>query len=323
MQGKVMPEPITMPPVYVGIDVCKEWLDVHLRPSGEQLRVSNDRVGLRRLKRLLSGLASPHIVMEATGKFHRAAQRSLHASGLRVAIVDPLRARLFAKACGYLAKTDALDAKLLALLAETLRPDETPPADEAFESLRELVNARTAATAEMTALANRHKMSTVAFLRAELNRRLKALETHRRRLDAQIEGRIRAHPDLARRADILTSIPGVGPVTAAALIAGLAELGRMTGKQAAMLAGLAPLAKDSGERRGRRAIKGGRKAPRNALYMAALSASRYNPGLAAFAASLTKAGKPAKLVLTAVMRKLVVLANALIANDRLWTPNPP
>lgn len=322
MQGKAMPEPNAMP-VYAGVDVCKEWLDVHVHPSGLTLRVSNDCVGLRRLKRVLSALPVARIVMEATGKHHRAAQRSLHAAGLAVAVVNPLRARLFAEAAGKIAKTDAIDARLLAVMGAALEPAETPPAPAALEELRELVNARGAAMAERTALCNRLAAAVTAFLKAELRQRRAACQRHVERLDAEIERRVLAEPDMARRHAILCSIPGIGPVTAAVFLTGLAELGACSAKQAAMLVGIAPIANDSGDRTGRRAIRGGRMPVRNAAYMAALSASRHNQDLAAFATRLTKAGKRPKVVLVAVMRKLVVLANTLIAQNRLWSPIAP
>jgi transposase len=323
MQGKVLPEPNAMTPVYVGIDVSKEFLDVYLHPSGETLRVVNDRNGIKRLKRRLAGLEGVHAVLEATGKYHRAVWRSLTADGFKVTITDPLRARLFAKACGYLAKTDRLDARLLALMGSALQPAATPLPGAGLEELQELVNAQAAATAESTALANRRAAAQTAFLRRELSRRRAVVERHIQRLDAEIERLIRADPELLRRQAILLSIPGIGPVTAATLIASLSELGACSSKQVAMLAGLAPIACDSGQRSGHRAIKGGRKAVRSALYMASLSASRFNPDLAAFAARLEKAGKEGKVILTAVMRKLVVLANTLIAQNRLWSPIAP
>lgn len=324
MQGKVSSERTAIATVYVGIDVCKEWLDIHLHPLGRSFRVTNDTAGLRRLKRELDALeqmprSALRIVMEATGKWHRAVQRSLHADGFYVSVVDPLRARLFAKACGFLAKTDRLDARFLAIMGEALKPAQTPP----LEALQELVNARSAANGERTALSNRMKTAVTAFLRKELTRRLAALDTHIARLDTEIERSIGAEPEMRRRLDILISIPGIGAVTAASLIAGLCELGACSGKQAAMLTGLAPLACESGERVGHRAIRGGRPAPRNAIYMAALSASRHNPDLARFAERLKKVGKPNKVVLVAVMRKLIVLANTLITQNRIWTPNPP
>jgi transposase len=275
------------------------------------------------LKRALARLGVTRAVMEATGKYHRAAHRSLHAAGVAVSLVDPLRARLFAKACGYLAKTDRLDARLLALMGEALEPAALPPPSEALLSLQELVNARTAATAERTALTNRRSAAQTAFLRAELGRRLRTVKGHLERLDAEIGERIQAEPARARRYAILTSIPGVGAVTAAVLIANFAELGACSGKQAAMLAGVAPVACESGERIGHRAIKGGRISVRNAIYMAALSAASHNASLTAFAKHLRTAGKPAKVVLVAVMRKLIVLANTLVNQNRLWSPIAP
>lgn len=323
MQGKVLSEPNATAPVYAGIDVCKEWLDVYVHPAGQSFRVANDGGGLRRLKRQLAKLAVTRVVMEATSKYHRAAQRSLHEAGFYVAVVNPLRARLFAEACGQLAKTDRIDARLLALMGVALDPAETAPHPPAMETLQEIVGARGAASAERTALINRLAMLQSPFLRAELKRRLKAIDRHLVRLETETGRLISADTAFARRYAILISIPGIGPTTAATLLAGLAEMGMLSPKQAAMLVGLAPVAHDSGPRLGRRAIKGGRKGVRNALYMAALSASRYNNDLAAFATRLRKAGKPAKVILVAVMRKLVVMANALITQDRIWSQIAP
>jgi transposase len=323
MQGKVSFEEDAMPAVYVGVDVCKEWLDIHLHPIGESRRFGNDAIGIRQLKRLLCRHRPVGIVMEATGKFHRPAHRSLSADGFCVSIVDPLRARLFARSCGFLAKTDRLDARLLALLAASLRPGPDAPPSPHLEALQELVQARSAACGEITALKNRKSAADTAFLRTELARLIKRMERHVERLDQEIGRRVDEDPGLCRKAKILTSIPGIGRITALALIAGLDELGACSGKQAAMLAGVAPVANDSGARQGRRSIRAGRPAPRRALYMAALSACRYNPALARFAQTLRAAGKPPKVILVAVMRKLVVLANCLLAHDRLWTPSPP
>ncbi|QPC90494.1 IS110 family transposase [Mesorhizobium sp. INR15] len=323
MQGKVLSEPNATPSVYAGIDVCKEWLDVYVHPTGQSFRVANDGGGLRRLKRRLGDLAVRRAIMEATSKYHRAAQRSLHEAGLVVAVVNPLRARLFAEACGQLAKTDKIDARLLAEMGVALNPAETVPPSLAMEALQEMIGARNAACAERIALINRLATLKSPFLRAELNRRLKALHSHIVRLEAETGRRISADPALARRYTILISIPGIGPITAATLLAGLAEMGTLNAKQAAMLTGLAPVAHDSGPRQGRRAIRGGRKGVRNALYMAALSASRYNKDLAVFAARLRKAAKPEKVILVAVMRKLVVTANALVTQDRIWSQIAP
>lgn len=319
MQGKVSLER-SAPTIYVGVDVCKAWLDVYLHPVGRQFRVANSREGLKRLKRELAALDVALIVMEATGKYHREAHRSLHASGFVVAVVNPLRSRLFAEAAGLLAKTDRLDARILAILAESLAPKAKPPAAEVLEELQELVRARQAAVADRVALTNQQGESTVAVLKREFARRIKATEASIERLQAEIERRIEADPTLARRYLILLSIKGVGSVAAAALLVGLAELGICSGKQAALLAGLAPVACDSGERKGQRHIRGGRGDVRSGIYMAALAAARSNPDLRAFYRRLRNKGKLFKVAITAVMRKLVVLANTLIREDRLWQP---
>ncbi|MGA7887800.1 MAG: transposase [Acidobacteriaceae bacterium] len=320
MQGQKSPERSAQPGVYVGVDVCKDWLDVYLHPIGQKLRVANAPEGLKALKRRIAELPVELIVMEATGKFHRQAHRTLHAAGLAVAVVNPLRARLFAEAVGQLAKTDRLDARMLALMAQTLEPSALAPAPEALEALQELAHARAAAKAEETALSNRRGASQTVFLKAELGRRLKLLAGHVERLDAEIERRLGADPALKRRYDILITIPGVGPVAAVALVIGLPELGACSGKAASLLAGLAPLARDSGAKAGERHIWGGRAFVRTGLYFAALAAARCNPQLRDDYKRLRDAGKKAKVAITAIMRKLVVLANVLIKEDRPWTP---
>lgn len=320
MQGQIQTEARSARPVYVGIDVCKDHLDIHFHPLGDRLRVGNDREGVKRLKRRMTAHEVALVVIEATAKYHRLAHRSLDQSGFAVAIVNPLRSRLFAEAIGTRAKTDRVDARMLAILGEALTPQATPPAPQALEALQELVHARIAATRERTALANRLATCQTRFLRAELTRRLKSTDTHIARLAKEITSRIDADPGLARRYAILLSIPGIGPAVAAVLIADLPELGRLDRHAIACLAGLAPFADDSGDTTGPRHIKGGRAKPRQALYWAALSASRHNPDLAVFYKRLRNNGKKPKIDLTAVMRKLVVLANTLLKENRIWTP---
>lgn len=320
MQGKALPEQSAEREVYVGIDVCKDWLDVYLHPLGQRLRVANTPEGLKILKRRLAEMPVALIVMEATAKYHRKPHRTLHAAGFAVAVVNPLRSRLFAEAIGQLAKTDRLDARVLAIMAESLKPGAVAPAPQELEALQEIVHARSAAIDEQTAVSNQRLASQTAFLKAELGRRLKNLAASIARLEAEIERRLQADPTLKRRYDILISIPGVGPVAAIAMIAGLPELGACSGKAASLLAGLAPLACDSGDKAGQRRIKGGRGNVRKGLYFAALTAARFNPQLAAVYKRLRAAGKEAKVAITAIMRKLVVLANTLIREDRLWTP---
>lgn len=321
MQGKVSPER-SAHEVYVGVDVCKDWLDVYLHPIGQAFRVANDPSGIRGLKRVLSRHSVVRLVMEATGKHHRAAHRALSAGGVAVAVVNPLRSRLFAEALGRLAKTDRIDAQVLAILGQSLDPPPTPPPAAVMMEIKELFRARQAAVADATALANQLGEASLACIKADLGRRLKAAERSRDRLQAEIERRIASDPALARRFAILVSIPGVGAVAAIALMAGIEELGGLTSKQAAMLAGLAPVACDSGERNGQRHIRGGRAPVRAALYMAALAAARCNAALRAFYDRLRGNGKTFKVAITAVMRKLVVLANTLLCQDRNWSPDP-
>lgn len=323
MQGKVLPEQSAESRVYVGLDCCKARLDIYIHPTGHKLVVPNTPEGLKRLRRALAGHDVALAVLEATGKFHRLAQRTMHAWGVAVAVVNPLRPRLFAEAYGILAKTDRLDARVLAMFGESLEPPARPPAPELVEELQELVRARQAAAANATALANRRGAGETAFLKREIGRLLKGVQNHIARLDAEIERRIAEAPVLARRYEILRSIPSIGPVVGAALTVCLVELGQCSNKAIALLIGAAPIANDSGNKTGERHIKGGRAHVRSALYMAALSAISHNPDMAAFFKRLVAKGKEKKLALTAVMRKLVVLANTLITEDRLWLPVRP
>lgn len=321
MQGKVHTD--AMSPVYVGIDVCKARLDVYLHPTGERFSVANDAGGWRRLRRRLSGLIVERVVMEATSKYHRQAHRHLDAVGIRVAIVNPLRARLFAEACGALAKTDPIDARMLALMGMQLGLAAVSPPSKTIEALDELIRARSSAVDERVAITNRRQVADIPFLLAELARRIRTIDTHIRRLEAEIERLIAANPAIAATRAIIRSIPGFGPVNANMLTAGLDELGQLDGKQIAALVGLAPVACDSGPRQGHRRIRGGRAHLRRPLYMAALSAIRFNPDLRRFHQRLKEKGKSHKVAITAVMRKLLVLANSLVAQNRHWTPVAP
>lgn len=323
MQGKDVSEQATERKSYVGIDVCESWLDIHILPAAESFRLANTSEGHKQLKRRLKAHDVELVAIEATGKWHRALHRGLHAGGWRVAIVNPLRARLFAEAVGLLAKTDRLDARMLALFAASLAPPARPPTPAAIEELKELVQARSTAVAELTGLKNQRGTAETAFLRQLLKQRISRLAADIRALEREILSRIKADDSLARRYAILLSIPGIGPVVTATLLARLDELGHATEKQIAMLVGLAPVADQSGNRDGNRVIRGGRFTVRRALYLAAVTASRCNPAMKLFYERLIAAGKPPKLALAAVARKLVVLANTLLTQDRLWQPVAP
>jgi transposase len=322
MQGKEASEQETLN-CTVGIDVSKTWLDAHALPSSASLRVANGAEGIRQLKRWLLRHKPKLVAVEATGKWHRELCRSLHASGITVAITDPYRVRMFAKAQGTFAKTDRLDAKVLAQFAAVMAPACRAPTPQALEMLKELVTARSSAVAEETALKNQLVAAESAFLKRHLIRRITRLTADIKALERESLKRIAADQGLANRYAILTSIPGFGTVVATTLIACLAELGSLNAKQIAMLAGLAPMADDSGEHQGLRVIWGGRAAVRRILYLAALTASQRNLDMKAFYRRLVDKGKPAKVALIAVARKLVLLANALLAENRAWQPKAP
>lgn len=306
--------------VYAGVDVCKAWLDVYLHPIGRSFRVPNSKEGCERLALELTSAEAGLIVMEATGKLHRLAHRTLSSAAFAVAIVNPYRSRKLADALGQLAKTDRIDARLLALFGEVIGPEATPVPAKSLAELQELVLARQAAKACETALKNQLAAAASPVLKRLLKRQLNAQARLIAGLEAAIEGLLSKDAGLKRRYELLSSIKGMGPITAVTLAACLPELGTLAGGQIAALAGVAPMNCDSGEMRGQRRIKGGRAHVRTALYMAAVAASRCNPDLKAFYERLRDAGKPAKLALTAVMRKLVLLANTLIREDRHWTP---
>lgn len=322
MQGKESPGRSAKNKVYVGVDVCKEWLDVYLHPIGLRMRVVNTREGLKGLKRRLADYDVALIVMEATAKYHRLAHRMLSAAGFGVAVINPLRSRLFAEALGQLAKTDPIDARMLALFGESLSPQVTSPLPESVEELQEIVRVRQEAAQELAAFKNRRGASVVAIVKRELDRVVKLLEAHIERLETEIARRIKSDPVLAHRYTILVSIPGIGPTTAAVLLIGMSELGTCSNKAAALLAGLAPIARESGEKDGKRHIKGGRSFVRCALYMASRTAARCNPQFKTLYQRLA-ATKPDKVAITAVMRKLIVLANTLLKENRQWTPVRP
>jgi len=211
MQGKVSPERSATTPVYVGIDVCKERLDVHIHPLGLTLAFANSAEGIKRLKRSLKAHEVALVAMEATGKFHRAAHRSLHADGFAVAVVNPLRSRLFAEAMGALAKTDRVDCRMLAILGESLKPGAATPQSELMETLQELTRCRDAAVAARTALLNQLGATTARPAAVEIKRQLRAAETAIENLEAEIEALIGAEPRLARRLAILTPSPASEP----------------------------------------------------------------------------------------------------------------
>jgi transposase len=322
MQGKI--ERSAPAKIYVGIDASKAWLDVASTPISTSFRVANNKKGHQALVKKLSGFQVAAVVIEATGKYHRGVQLFLHERGMPVCVVNPYRSRKFADALGELAKTDKIDAMVLARYAELVGPEAQVPASKAVAEMAELIHARNTAVAAQTALRNRLGAALSSLLKREIRILLRSGAAHVKRLEKAIRAVITDNPELARRFRILTSIPGIGPIAAAGLVGMMAELGTLSSKQVAALVGVAPMNWDSGEMRGRRAIKGGRPAVRRLIYMAALSAvvRGANPDLKAFYEQLRRRGKPSKVAIVAAMRKLVILANTLVAQDRPWRTKP-
>ena len=280
MQGKVMSEHSAASMVSVGIDVCKERLDVHILPDGLVLNFDNNKKGFNRLVASLKPHRVAIIVIEATGKFHRSVHHVLHGAGYKVAVVNPLRARLFADSMGALAKTDKVDAKMLAVFGQTAALAVTAPLPENVENLREIVCTRDFLTEQKTALTNALSTAVTKAAATVLKRQIKVVETGIAELGKAAMNLIRIEAAFARRFAILTSIPGIGEITAAGLMANCPELGSLDSKAAGMLAGLAPIACESGQHVWTRRIRGGRPAVRRGIYMAGVAATRCNPGLA-------------------------------------------
>lgn len=300
------------PTTYLGIDVAKPWLDLAVRPDGPTLRVANTATALAAA---LRRLGRPQLtVLEASGGYERTALRVLHAAQWPVARVNPRQVRDFARATGQLAKTDTIDAALLAQYGAVIQPSPTPPADPATTALAALIERRRQLVVMREAERNRQREAP-AEVAADLTAHLAFLGARIAALDAQIQAATSAEPRLRQRTALLRSVPGVGPVLAATLVAELPELGQATGKQLAALVGVAPFARDSGQWRGRRQVWGGRAPVRATLYMAALVASRHNPAIRSFYQRLLCAGKPKKLALVACMRKLLVILNAIVRHQ--------
>ena len=305
---------------FVGIDVAKDRLDVHLRPSGESFTVIRDGEGLVELVDRLRRLAPRLVVMEATGGYETIVASAVAAAHLPLAVVNPRQIRDFARATGKLAKTDAIDAAAIAHFAEAIRPPARPIAGPEAQALGELAARRRQVIEMMVAERNRRRRATQRRVVRAIDRHLELLQTELSELDGDIDGAIRDSPAWQADADLLASVPGIGPATLRTLIAELPELGRLDRRKIAALVGVAPINRDSGTMRGRRSIAGGRPAVRTALFMAALVASRKNPIIAPYYAKLRAAGKTAKQALTACIRKLVVILNAILRDRKPWQP---
>ena len=306
----------------IGVDISKDHLDAHRMSDGASRRFANDGAGHRAFTGWL-GQPDMRVVYEPTGPYHRAFERKLATGGFALVKVNPRQARRFAEATGRLAKTDRLDAAMLARMGTLLDLDARPVRSPILNDLKDLHTAREALVKNRTAARNRAKTLTLAILKRHNAEQIRQIERQRAAIDKEIMALIEAEPDLSRRFAILVSIPGVSALTAFALLIEMPELGTLGNGQAASLAGLAPVARQSGNWTGRAFIRGGRANVRQALYMPALVAMRFNPDLKAKYDQLKAAGKAPKLAITAIMRKLVLLANALLRDGRKWTPALP
>lgn len=306
--------------IFIGIDVSKVRLDVAIRPSGESESVANDKTGIKALVKHLGEIQPALIVLEATGGVERQLTRALASAELPVVVVNPRQVRDFAKATGQLAKTDAIDAVVLARFAETVRPVLRPLPDEVTLELRALIARRRQITEMMVAERNRLRGASQSVTK-RIDAHIRWLEAELQRADKDLDQSIRQSPIWQENEDLLRSVPSIGPVISRTLLAELPELGQLNRKQIAALVGIAPLNWDSGTLRGRRAIWGGRASVRAVLYMAALVASRHNTVMRVFYKRLRDAGKAPKVALVACMRKLLTILNSMIKHKTRWSEN--
>jgi transposase len=302
--------------IWIGVDVCQDGLDVHLRPSGVSGREANTALGIATLIQSWSNQASVLVVVEATGGLERPLVAACHAASIAIAVVNPRQVRDFAKGLGK-AKTDQLDAAVLAQFAEVVQPAPQVAVAAEAQKLSDLVRRR--AQLVETQVAEKNRLSRAPeSVRTDIEEHLQQLKDRIARLSEQINELTQQQPDGPRKFTILVSVAGIGPVTAATCLAELPELGKLNDKQIARLVGIAPINHDSGKHRGKRVIQGGRTSVRCGLYMATLVATRFNPVIRTFYQRLVARGKCHNVALIACMRKLLVIINAMIRDDKTW-----
>jgi transposase len=309
-----------MDAIVVGIDVSKDRLDVAVRPTGETFAIERDAEGLSRLIARLAPLEPKAIAVEATGGYETVVAASLSAAGLPVVVVNPAQVRAFAKALGKRAKTDPIDAAVIAHFVEAAKPDIRPMPDEQTRLLADLVARRTQIVQMIVAERQRQKRLIEKRLQTSIARLLAALQKELSSLETDIDEAVRGSPAWREKEDLLASVPGVGPTIARTLIAELPELGRLDRRKIAALVGLAPWTRQSGQWKGKSFIGGGRTQVRAALFMGALVAARHNPALKGFHQRLLDAGKPKLVAIIAVARKLLTILNAIIREQKPWLP---
>lgn len=302
---------------YIGIDVSKRWLEVRRHGETTSITIGNDPDGFANLIERIKAFGAKEIVFEATGGYERKAAKALSEAGLAVAVVNPTRVRRFADALGILAKTDTIDAKVIAHYASVVQPPVNSRQTPLEEQLAACVERRRQLLVMLTAEKNR--LSTCPdSIHEDVQAHIFWLEERIEQLGTMIQACIQEKTEWQERAKIINSVPGVGPVTTITMVAELPELGKLNRQEIAALVGVAPFNKDSGPKRGKRRIFGGRSGIRRPLYMAALSATRYNPVIRSFYESLIKRGKEKKVALTACMRKLLVIINAMVRKGEVW-----
>ena len=311
---------MTQESVFAGIDVAKDRLDMAIRPSGTVRTVPYDADGIRDLVSELHSLEPSVVVVESTGGLELSLAGALAAASLPVVVVNPRQVRDFAKATGRLAKTDLLDAQVLAHFAQAVRPEVRPLPDSDTQELHSLTARRTQVMEMLVAEKNRLGRASRAVA-PRIRAHIQWLEQELEDLDQGLRQTLRRSPVWREQDDLLRSVPGVGPQLSVALLSGLPELGKLDRRQIAALAGVAPMNRDSGTMRGRRTVSGGRARIRAVLYMGALVASRHNPVIRSFYQRLLAAGKPKKLALTACMRKLLTILNGMVKSGQHWNPH--
>lgn len=305
-------------PVFIGLDVSKQHLDVAVRPQNRHFVSPNDDRGIKQLVKRLAALQPELIVLEASGGYEFLVTAALAEAQLPVALVNPQAVRKFAGATGKLAKTDKIDAQVLAHFAEALRPEPRPLPDQALQVLKAALQRRIQVVKMIGQEKNRLEKTFMPSVRQDIQEHLAWLQKRLKELDRDLNDQIRQSPLWRDRDRLYQSVPGIGPAVSQAVIAQLPEIGTLSGKKAAALVGVAPFNRDSGRFRGKRMIRGGRSYLRNMLYMAAVVASQWNPVIRTFYQRLLAAGKSPKLALTACIRKLVVILNAMVKNNQPW-----
>lgn len=306
--------------VYVGIDVSKQTLDVYILPKDKYLQIDNTPAGIKKLMEKLKKFSPALVVLEATGGYEKEVSYGLEENGFALSVVNPRRIRDFARSIGELAKTDKIDAKVIAQFASLLKPEPTQLHTPMQRTLSEN-NSRRRQLRDMIQMEKNRLERASKNSRESIERVLDTLTDELENLDKVQDDLIKNDEELNEKRKIMESVAGVGPVTAAALLSELPELGHLDKRQISALAGLAPYARESGLRKGKRSIWGGRSSARQALYMPALTASKYNPAIKAFYERLIAAGKPKKSAITACMHKLLIILNTLLKKKELWQDN--